>query len=69
MNRTYVNSSNLESAGYDSNVNVLEIEFKRGAIYHYFDVPENVFHELINASSVGSYFNHNIRDVYQCQKI
>lgn len=69
MNRTYVNSSNLESAGYDNSSSVLEIEFKRGALYHYFSVPEHVFHELLNASSVGSYFNCNIRDVYQCQQV
>ncbi len=41
----------------------LEIEFNNG-IYQYYDVPEDIFQELINASSIGSFIHHNIKNHY-----
>jgi len=38
-------------------------------MYQYFDVPENVYEELMNADSHGIYFSANIRNDYECQKI
>ncbi len=69
MNREYVDSSNIESVGYDESTQTLEIEFKRGDVYEYSGVPENVFIELKGASSVGGYFNKNIRNDYPTSKI
>ncbi|EPX3109041.1 KTSC domain-containing protein [Serratia marcescens] len=69
MERTYVDSSNLESVGYDSNNYILEVEFKRGAVYQYINVPEYVFEELMSAGSIGSYFNLNIRNVYPTERV
>lgn len=69
MERTYVDSSNLESVGYDSNNCILEVEFKRGTVYQYFNVPEYVFEELMSAGSIGSYFNLNIRNVYPTERV
>lgn len=69
MERTYVDSTNLESAGFDSNTNILEVEFKNGSLYQYLGVPEYVFQELITASSVGVYFNQNIKNSYEFQKV
>ncbi|MFJ5365950.1 KTSC domain-containing protein [Pectobacterium punjabense] len=69
MDRTYVDSTNIESAGYDSNTSILEIEFKNGSLYQYSGVPEYIFQELISASSVGVYFNQNIKNNYEFQKI
>jgi hypothetical protein len=69
MNRQSVESSNLASIGYDSENEILEVEFKHGGVYQYFDVPENVYEELMNADSHGIYFSANIRNDYECQKI
>jgi len=69
MERTTVSSSNVSSIGYDSDSETLEVEFVRGGIYQYFDVPENVFNELINASSVGSYLNQNVKNSIQYSQI
>lgn len=69
MERIAVNSSNLASIGYDSPSQTLEIEFNHGGIYQYYDIPEQVHAELMNADSIGSYFNHNIRNSYPTQKI
>lgn len=69
MNRQSVESSNLASIGYDSENEILEVEFNHGGVYQYFDVPENVFDELMNADSHGFYFSANIRNDYEYQKM
>ncbi len=61
MERTPVQSSNLESVGYDHVSLTLEIAFLNGSAYQYFDVPEHIFDGLMGASSKGSYFNQNIK--------
>jgi len=61
MNRQSVESSNLASIGYDAKNEILEVEFKHGGVYQYFDVPENVYQELMDASSHGQYFDRNIK--------
>ena len=69
MKRTPVNSSSLVSVGYEPTSLTLEIEFHRGAVYQYFDVPEFEHEELMQAESHGTYFNANIRDDYRCTKL
>lgn len=70
MERQKVESSNLASIGYDAKNEILEIEFNHGGIYQYFDVPVNVYDELMNASSHGQYFDRNIKKTgYEFQKI
>ena len=70
MERQNVESSNLASIGYDAKNEILEIEFNHGGIYQYFDVPVNVYDELMNASSHGQYFDRNIKKAgYEFQKM
>lgn len=38
-----VNYPYIRSIGYDIDDNILEVEFKEGTIYHYFDVPEEIY--------------------------
>src|SRR5690606_37210664 len=54
--RIPVVSSNIASVGYDAKKKLLEIEFHHGAVYQYFDVPENVYEELMGSTSLGAYF-------------
>lgn len=61
MKRQSVSSSNLASIGYDAENEILEVEFNHGGIYQYFDVPESVYIELMNASSHGQYFDRNVK--------
>ena len=63
MDRISVSSSNVISVGYDGDSMTLEIEFNNG-IYQYYDVPEDIFQELINASSIGSFIHQNIKNNY-----
>ena len=46
-----VESSNFASIGYDLEKEILEIEFNHGGVYQYFDVPQSVYEELMNADS------------------
>lgn len=69
MKRQSVESSNLASVGYDAENEILEVEFKHGGVYQYFDVPQNVYKELMNASSHGVYFSANIRNNYEFRKL
>ncbi len=69
MQRTYVESSNISSIGFDSQSGVLEVEFTSGDIYQYFDISEHLYREFMNTSSHGQFLNENIRDSYRYQKI
>lgn len=69
MERIAVNSSNLASVGYDEPSQTLEVEFNHGGVYQYYDLPEQIYAALMSADSIGSYFSHNIRNVYPTQKI
>jgi len=61
MERVPVQSSNLASVGYDSANMVLEIEFLKGGIYQYSNVPSDVHDGLMSAGSKGTYFDQNIK--------
>jgi hypothetical protein len=40
MERFVVNSSNINSVGFENGI--LEVEFVSGSVYRYFDVPQEV---------------------------
>jgi len=65
MDRTNVDSSNLQSVGYDEESQTLEIEFKNGSCYQYFDVPPYIFDALVNADSPGGYLAENIKGSFR----
>lgn len=58
-------SSNIARFRYNSEAGTLEIEFQKGGVYQYFDVPESVSEQLGLASSKGQYFATNIKGVYR----
>ena len=57
MKRTPVTSSLIASVGYDAAQEIMEVEFQNGRIYQYFEVDESEMRELIEADSLGAYFN------------
>jgi hypothetical protein len=69
MKMTAVSSSNLASVGYDSATRTLRVEFRSGAVYEYYDVPEAEYQGLMDASSKGHYLHQNIKDRYRYTKI
>ena len=69
MDRTPVVSSNIESIGYDSNSKILEVEFTNMSVYRYYEVPEDVYEELMAAESKGSYLHQKIKGVYRYEQV
>lgn len=69
MERTAVTSSNIQSVGYDSATETLEVEFIHGGIYHYTGVPSGEFEALMSAESHGKYLNANIKGRYPYAKL
>jgi hypothetical protein len=64
-----VNSSNLAGIGYDADTHTLTIEFRSGGTYEYYDMEEQVFEGLRSASSLGQYFQENIRGRYRYARL
>lgn len=69
MERVPVTSSNIEALGYDADSQTLEVEFRSGATYQYFDVPERIFEEFRDANSPGGYLAAHIKGFYRYSKV
>ena len=69
MERSSVSSSNIESVGYDSDSLTLEVEFKGGSVYQYYDVPSHVYEDFTSADSLGSYLHHSIKKNFSVSKV
>jgi hypothetical protein len=69
MDRILVNSSTIVDIGYDDSSMTLELGFKQGAVYQYFDVPDAVYQELMRADSKGTFFHANIKNNYRYTKL
>ena len=64
-----VRSRDLALIGYDQATSILEIVFRAGGVYRYRQVPENVYHSLMTASSHGTYFQKYIKAQYDFVKV
>ena len=64
MERVPVSSSVLSAVGYDAETQTLEVEYSRGGIYQYKDVPLEVFDQLMEATSKGTFINDHVKDSY-----
>jgi hypothetical protein len=55
----------LASIGYDEENRMLEVEFKNGTIYQYFEFPKEEYENFLttkdNDESSGEFFNKNIK--------
>lgn len=65
--RKVVNSTLLNSVGYDPATRILEAEFDDGGVYRYFDVPKKVYNGIFadTTRSVGHYFLRTIKPRYE----
>lgn len=69
MRRQPVSSSNISEIGYDEGQRILEVLFSNGTVYQYFDVPPQIFRELMQASSIGQYLNANIKGNFRYARV
>jgi len=60
----------LSSIGYDESTGTLEIEFKSdGAVWQYYDFPENMWNEFQYAESQGKYWHANIKGRFRDARV
>ena len=69
MEHRSLESSYLESAGYDPGLILLEIKFKNGKTYRYTDVPEELFNQLCAADSCGKFFGQFIKGKFAAVEV
>lgn len=64
MERTNIESSMLNSIGFDQDTSTLELEFKNGVVWQYYDFPESLWYEFEAAESQGKFFHAEIKGQY-----
>lgn len=64
----FVDSSNIEAIGYDDDAQELHVRFLPSGYYIYSDVPREIFDDLMNAPSKGSFLNREVKGIYQFTK-
>ena len=69
MRRQAVTSSNIAEVGYDESSRTLEVLFTNGSVYQYFDVPPQIYTQLIRAASIGQYLNANIKGSFRYARV
>ncbi len=69
MKMNQVSSSNIAAIGYDKESETVQVQFLNSAEYVYKGVPQREFDGLLNAPSVGSYFNRNFKNIYPYERI
>ncbi len=69
MIRHPVQSSNIASVGYDPESQLLEVEFKDGAVYRYLGVPASLYQSLMQAPSKGTFLHEQVKDRFTHQRI
>ena len=66
-------SSTIHKVEYLEKEKALEIEFRSGNVYHYYDVPQKlwkIFQLYIECDgSAGSFFNEYIKNQYTSEKV
>jgi hypothetical protein len=58
-------SSAISRAAFDTEEGTLDLWYKGGDRYRYFDVPEGRFDELLGAPSAGEFVNREIKPNYR----
>lgn len=68
LNWINVSSSNISRIAYDEHEQYLYVEFSKSGIYIYKNVNSIEFENFLNAPSLGSYLNNNIKPFYPYEK-
>lgn len=66
---TPVESTSIRSVGYDQQTGTLVVEFVNGSTYAYAAVPRETHRELLDAESIGAYFNRVVRPRYAYRRL
>ena len=69
MERESVASSTILSVGYDPASETLEVEFKSGGTYQYYNVPQAVHQQFMASDSKGKFHHVYIKNSYPCSRV
>jgi KTSC domain len=69
MHRLSVESSAIESVGYNARTRTLEVEYVGGGVYRYLGVPPRVHETLMRADSHGTFVNRRVKPYYRCLRV
>lgn len=64
-----IESSNIRAIQYNTQKQVLQVDFKSGSRYHYFKVPESIVRGFRRAGSKGKYLATRVKGKYKYKKI
>lgn len=65
MQRIELDSTALAWVRYLPEQRILQVGLRTGRGYDYFDVPVDVYTDLLAAESKGRYYNHHIRNHFE----
>ncbi|TFF35057.1 KTSC domain-containing protein [Mucilaginibacter psychrotolerans] len=70
MHRQTVQSSALQSIGYDAQTHTLELEFKEhSGVWQYFGFKPSAYKKFIKSESLGNFFVTKIKGKYKEKKV
>ena len=69
MQRYSVASSNIAAIGYDPVTETLEVQFLNGSIYQHYNVPDNMYNQLMREGSKGRFLNFYIKNAYPYSRV
>jgi hypothetical protein len=62
-------SSVVAAMEYNDEAQILRITYTSGAVYDYRNVPLDVFEEMKDADSKGSFLNYKIKGKYRYKRV
>lgn len=69
MRRIPVSSVDITQIGYQEDSETLEIQFSRGEVCQYYNVPSGVYDELMRAPAKEVYYHTRIGERFPCSRI
>jgi len=69
MHRFPVPSTEITQVGYQEDSETLEIQFVKGGVFQFFNVPSIVFDEFMSASSKEGYYHAKIGEHFPCARV
>lgn len=69
MKKETPSSSQVSEIEYLEDRQILAVTFKKGTVYHYYNVPKETADQAFQAESIGNFLNSCIKNVYSYNKI
>jgi len=69
MHRFPIPSKEITQVGYQEDSETLEIQFVKGGVYQFFNVPSTVFDEFMSAPSKEGYYHSKIGERFPSSRV